>query len=854
MKRLGLLPPPSGRHWLGVLLVCAGGLLTGCSVLDSQSGWSWSEPSPDLPLLEREFVQKAWRPQADWNPLVELAEYPRCPSDPISRWMHPIAPAAIIAVNSEGSDPEEAVVNQSLERFAKPLGKSFVEWNATVVYAQQSNAIPAGMVQTLQRLVTKPPTYQMENKPKSTIAMSMRLSAAEAWCRALAMLPGESESDMAPAGWAVQRKDLPAPVRDELLRGLGRRVAPQRIPGLAEALRTSDGGEAIRGTRRAAIDACVLYAIHNPLTAQVGLPAAPQTDESDSGWDEAPIEDASVWPAEVWSLRFDNDSYVRSRYATLLTVLNHPLAVEVLEDQLRDTEFPVVRSACLCLGLLRTPETRKTLEEFANRTEERSGACAAYGLACFGAEALVPLTKHKSTAARAEAVRRLAIWPGAIAIPIVATAFNDNQPLVQKAAMDSARAWPDPDASIVFLQVAVESPSLPTRRNALRELEKRHGAVSFPIDAEPQLRTSAADHLTRTWNLIKPVSPTALPNAEEAVRLAGLRRAEVRERLDLWRTARQTDREREAAEWFLQLKADDLGHLEALLNEVDLHQEAFLIASVLPRLQPAWGALSKMDVNQPLPIRQQATRDLRLAARDRPLSLELLRRLHGKLVREPDAQVWREVMLTVRDDRRTETANIVHLALHSTWADVRQLGCEHLQRLAQPDFAVWVMPLFVDDNPSVKLAAIRAAAACQNPIVLDSWTPPGTTDVVVGLRSLLATSQGEQQLGVIAGLSRLGDETGHRELTRLIHSDSPATRTSAAKIMGETSQTQFVEPLIHLIWTESAPEVRAAALASLTQLVPPEQRPPGLAEARAPAKSAELWNLWLENRKAGVRG
>src|SRR5258708_34129149 len=90
----------------------------------------------------------------------------------------------------------------------------------------------------------------------------MRMAAAEAWCLILGVSIEDSELALAPAGQALQEGKLPSKVGGELLRGIARRVRPDRIPGLVAALANTDP-EAPRALHphRAAAEACLLHAV-----------------------------------------------------------------------------------------------------------------------------------------------------------------------------------------------------------------------------------------------------------------------------------------------------------------------------------------------------------------------------------------------------------------------------------------------------------------------------------------------------------------------------------------------------------------------------------------------------------------
>jgi hypothetical protein len=108
---------------------------------------------------------------------------------------------------------------------------------------------------------------------------------------------------------------------------------------------------------------------------------------------------------------------------------------------------------------------------------------------------------------------------------------------------------------------------------------------------------------------------------------------------------------------------------------------------------------------------------------------------------------------------------------------------------------------------------------------------------------------------VIRSMSRLGDHQAMQELVRMSFDANPATRLDVVRAMGDTGHSRFVEPLVRLAWTEPDHHVRQGAVAALERLVPVNQRPAGLANAKSLAETVSLWNDWwtAQARATGLR-
>lgn len=854
-----------------------------------------------------------WRQNPAWSPLHLLPEVPVPDADvSLERWSHPKFVAALAAaedaglISSEarraaqisGGGPRPAVGEPAVNEWFAALAKKndMSGWNAAILWTHYDPIAAREAVDVLARLVQQPPSYVTSEKPAGeldrenlqrkreegkpeaknnlagdhqrpalvvVVSPNLQCAAAEAWCLVLGAIPGDPETALAPAGLALQSGKITPKVEDELLQGIARWVRPDRIPRLPLALDDADrSSPRAVAARRAAADACLLHAVQ--LRLQGLAPAADKDPSSTSSGDDAvalasAAGDDAPWPPGFWRLRSDPDARLRKRLGELVAATRHAAAYSVLKAQMADVDSHVREAALLSLGVLGTAAARAELAVQAKRAEDRLREVALRGLACQGPAALASFTSDKSVKVRAETARCVRRTPGTAAARVIRDLLNDAGIDVQAACVRSVRDWPDNLATPLLLE-ALAGSAFKTRQEALKQLEdRRGGGLAFPLYAGPQERALRVQQWTRDWNIpdgalerVRELTQAGSPQLDQA------RLADLREKLGWSDPAGSNGTESnqpgsneaivQVAARASELLPSDLPLVERLLSEADPSQADMLLHHVLPRLSPVYAALVQLE-NVDVAIRRDAASGLARIGNEASLSPGVCRRLHELMKTEQDSLVWRFAMQGVMRDGSEESGRLALLAINGQWPDVRILGCEYVGRHAQPEQAIWLLPLLHDSNKAVQLAAITAAGKCRNPIVLDGLKAEGDQAGFRGLRPLLTETQGQLQMAVVTAMSRLGDPQAMQELVRLALDESSTARLDIVQTMGETGQTRFIEPLIRLAWTEQNHHVRQGALASLQKLVPSLERPPRLAQARNVAEAVEIWASWWEDRK-----
>lgn len=739
-------------------------------------------------------------------------------------------------------------------------------WNACILLAQRDPYAAQPFVTVLARLVADPPQRSSQavaqNVAENRISANMRAAAAEAWCLVLATAQTDAETAMRLPALVLEdarrgvdsreliTANLPLSVEGELLRGIGRRIEPVRIPGLEATLakplnsanQTTGRIPRDETLREASLDACILFAIHSRADEHVQGKEPRERTKLD-------LRDTQVWPRELWDCDGDADVTIRSRFGLLLALAGDERAFPVLTGQVTDTNREVQQQALLNLGLFGSAAARDKLRDYMTR-KSLLRRTALQGLAAFGEQELVRYADNDDAHTREELAKQLTRFQSQESAFALATLLTDPVTSVQQAVLNGLDRWPDELLLPLLLHGAVDG-NLRTRTTSLAMLRMRTENVSAPFRADDSAdhRRSKALMIARRWKISYPILHARMdltiaeqrrPNEERIANI--LSRLS---RMDEWGGEGGFE-----SEWFKQLDSSDLAAIEYVLTRCTPKQRNFLFREVLPRLEPEYEALRLLGDDR-VEERRTGASQLRKIGHERSLRDPVLRRLAEILVREEDSFVWRDILTAIEPDGTETAADIVRLAVHHRWPDVRTAGCAYVQRHGHREYAIWVQRLFQDPNPTVQLAAIRAAGHCGNQHVLNDVYDEEGQLKTVGLRRLLTKYRGKRHLAVVESMSRLLDPSGLDELNRLSYSDDWKTRVEAINIMADSRQTRFVERLIDVVWLghDSRPEVQQSALRGLESLIPEEERPTELPSAHTTQEKVSIWHSWWQQRQ-----
>ncbi len=530
---------------------------------------------------------------------------------------------------------------------------------------------------------------------------NVRAAAAEAWCHALTAngSPVEAALDRPARRW--RRTDLPDEVRGELIRGLARHIAPERIVGFDELL-PGDPTTVSTALRKAAVEGCILFAAN--------------ADPHDF--------DDSDWPAAIDSARFDPDASIRMLYGRWLAVAQHPEAIARLEAQLTDANPIVSLGAIESLGRMRTDAARDALRRIAAKPAETLRNAAVDALAHWSLDEIKPYLDDESPIVRRTAVTLLGRWESGEAAILLDGVLADSDLDVQRKAVAATTTWSDEFALPVLLS-GLKNAAVRTRRECLDELRRRTGFEEpFPVTGEAEERSQAVADLCTVhgWPIdrltafrlatTKPTTPSTEPPTDLQATLTQLSAADVdpAQRDALLKSLRESG-------------SNAVPAFEAFCLAHPGRTADLIAAEVLPELSPAFAALKELNSDDVATRRHGASRLAELG-RSATLNPVVLQRLHALLTHEQDGLVWRQAMAAIAADATPGADDIALLAANNSWPDVRRLGCEYAGRHCRAEHAAWLLPLLTDGNDAVRLAAIDAAGRCANSVAIGSESGP----------------------------------------------------------------------------------------------------------------------------------
>ncbi|HID21861.1 MAG TPA: hypothetical protein EYP14_05600 [Planctomycetaceae bacterium] len=760
--------------------------------------------------------------------------------------------------------------------------KGLVGWNASILLAQRDPTAGREVRDNLERLVAGSAFDRPQDAPElpsdseasereagpSVVQPSpaLRAAAAEAWCHVLireAPAAGleERQNALAPAGRLLRRPELPNSVRGELFRGCARWIPPDRIPRLANALqRAPDGQRAPAAIRRAAMEACLLFALYK--SEVLGIPtatAAPATGLSPSDRAarttvrrQADYEEQD-WPQSIWNGQDDPDARVRILFGRWLAAARPPDAHDRLCRQLDDQDITVREEASVSLGRLGTAAALATLRRQAERPEARIRRSAVRGLAEWGPGELTRFLDDEAFSVRVTVARELARFPQARAAVLLQRLVADRSAEVQKQAIDAVADWPDEIAIPVLLR-GLRDGTLANRQRCRERISRRLGTdVAITVEAPREERVRQITRLVQQYGwaggLLKALQAEELRTMPT---ITDQRKSEITSWLEtVCRHTWGSEPSEKAWQKLRQIAPEEVTIVERFASERRDADSEVLYTEVLPRLDAAYAALRNLSSPE-VAVRRRAAQKLASLGQARSLTPFMVRRLRDLLAQEQDSLVWRFAMQAIMRDDNDEAAQLALLAVNHAWPDIRLLGCRYIARHGRPQYARWLLPLLHDANREVQLEAVRAAGLCRNPIVLDGLPHPDSSEAIAsgGLRSLLNHQDARIRLATAVSMSRLGDDQGMQELTRLSYHSDAQLRIEVIRAIGRTGRARFIEHLVRLAWTEKHPAVKRAILRSLEELTPTEELPRELATATNDDDRIYAWVAWWQGRRA----
>jgi len=843
----------------GVVVLCAG-----CQLLTINDSSAPQTAAPAAPSdLERLFSAGRWVEDRTWSALAVTLmssgdktaglsaepyryhfEVPDTAKETITdlptltaryRWLWATPHDENAAAPSD--DEQRKAILVELETAARTSGPA--GWTAAILSSRHANE-STGSIALHEKLVS---LADDKSSPGKSIDVSSQVAAVETWCRALAKLDSDVETNFHDAGRLLEGTNIAEEVRAELYRGIARRIAPKQIPGLTDVMVRHESARQLNLLHRAAVEACVLHAWHQREEASA-KPAAYAADR---------------WPEGLRACRYADDATLRKLFARWAALAWHPDALAVIKSHRLDLDLAVREAAVLSLGVMDWTLAREELLAVMAKGTEPERSAAIIGLARGGSGEIMRFVRDDSAGVRAAVATELGRFPSRSAGITLAELLGDRSPEVQLAALRSCRqpGWNEQGRVPLILQ-ALKVGVLRTQIAALAELRQEWGAEpEFPLNGPAEVRDAAVRKLAMEHQVSAEVftafaSTNRVASAPEtaAITVSATKHSEdeIRQLVRQFLTSVEPQGTRSPlVEELARLDPAAVRIIEQELTYAAGPRADDVYRHVLPRLSPSYAAVIALAATEPI-LRRQAAQELRLAAERGSLSPLLLDRLAGPMLSEQDRQVWQSILTAIHPEAATEAARIALIALNSSWPDLRTLGCGYFERHPLPEYAVWLLPRLQDDDRQVRMKAVQVLGACGNPVALDGYREDETAP---GLRSLLTDPDLALRAEVVIAMCRLGDAQAAQELNRQLYDPHPRQREVAVIAMGDSGQRRFLEHLLRRSWTETDRSVQVAILKSLDQLVPLEDRP-GLAVDSPISDKIKSWAQWWEQKRNGT--
>jgi len=685
-----------------------------------------------------------------------------------------------------------------------------------------------------------------EEPVEVVLAPELRAAAAEAWCFALSRRLQVEEQTYRDAGLLLMREDLPTVVRCELFRGVARGVAPRRIPGLNEALQGAEGLQP--ELRLAALDACLVHALHHP----VETPSVSRDEPDLVTVDLARLDPEEIWPPALWKLRWEESPAIVKRFGHWLALTGNPLAESYLGEKLNHLNADVKQSAVCSLGLIATDSSEALLRERLKRDQGRQKAVAMLALGYRDPGVVYRQIHDSDPSVRRYVAEFAGRHPSHEARVALQEMVVDNDPAIQLVAVQAVENWSAADA-FPILSTAFQEGVLKTRREARRLLEQQFDLVIAAIEDTPEQRRTILDQIRQNHALALASETASVPMERPVESVTSYEEIERQIRSLLQKLMA----DEQSAEQRVKVNAE----LKTLVGSHPRYLDEALRTQPMTSLRKTLLRLAEVPIERCQTVRELSDAELhrrRKAAREiaswadgETLPEWILLVLADDLNREQDPQVCRAIMTAIAHDTTPAARAVAEVALRHPWSDVRVLGCQYAAQHRLPQLAPLLLPLLQERNATVQVAAIEAAGLCRNPLVIDGISQSEAAGRS-GLRSLLGTVSGSMELRVLIALARLQNDQGRSELIKLTYSPAPEQRRLVVEAIAELEDPFFQESLLNMGWTEQDPQVRRVLLDALERMVDPSRRP----EIRATATYDEkisAWAQWTESGAAAER-
>ena len=640
---------------------------------------------------------------------------------------------------------------------------------------------------------------------------------------------GSDAERLSPAGRLLSEGMLPLQVQCQLVRSLCSYIMPSRIRPVQNLY--VPGSTHPSELKQAGMEGCLVQAIRSHREEQ---------------YNEA------CWPACIEELENERSAELRSLFGKFVAMTGHPRAIEVLRHQILDSDFLVKTSAVRSSAdLLTRPEAREDaialLRRASTSESEQMRAASLEGLAALSLEELRPFFNDGSAKVKQTLVSTIGRHPSPQAGLMLMSLVGDANLQVQLECLKATEKWPVELAEPVWME-AYRAGSLRTRQEAAEicyarahiTLEAFRGSVE---SRQQEIQKVSVNHGIKTHYSMNRKGVDSLDVASQGA----LRREELLEAMskiddDL------LENDAQAESILATIKPEELPLLEPRILASNPSTRQKFERDILPKSLPEFAAFQKLSSSDVM-VRRNAALELKHVGDQRTLTELITSQLPMYLKQEYDVLVWRYLMQAIERDARPSCQEIAREALRSPWPDIQILGCRYVSRHRATALAVDMSRLFESRETIVLLAAIEASSSTGHPVLIDgasASSPGASAEAQHSLRTLLTHPDRNVRQASVIALAKLGDTQGRAELVKLSYDLDPRVRTEAIQAIREMGTPESANLLVKMLWTERNDLVRQEILIALDQIVPVQERPESLREARTLHEKVDSWVGWLD--------
>lgn len=688
--------------------------------------------------------------------------------------------------------------------------------------------------QRLAQFLKSPQRTTTVGETPKPVSKAMQKAAAEALVLNASFFRSQPlEERFAAVGHLVNEAQLLFPVKLEMVRTLAPWFSPDRLPDWAE-IKYDAPPEVLNQLADCYLIHETIKRTKPPLLAD----SIASQEQSSSDW--------------MWGLRWSQNPSARKRFGQWLAITHHPQALEILRNQQKDHSAIVKLSAIESLGLLPEEIALKEIKPLL-AAEDHSTRLAAYNSLrfCTSAEAMTfmqTVSADSTAQLRRQFATQLKFCHPKRHQQTILKLAADSDFSVQSALLKSIAYHPEQQQEAAlwtlwkhgFWDVRLKA----TER--LIEMGYSRQQLMAQIQNDASQRQQFVAQMTNRHPWLKVIHQTPLQSQQASDPSSSKVKQQIHALLSQWLIA-STPQAKKELETQLQIQAENhLAEMEQVIQDfATLEQHQFINQLLAPEI-PLYNDLQNLGTSLSQ-RRRESSRAIAAESQKRSLPEFVRTRLVTHLEKEHDRIIWNDILFTLSTDQTPEYKQAVLQAIGSRWADLRLLGCRHLQSMIEPEDCAALLPLLEDESRSVRLEAIRVLGYSNSKLAIHGMQLPDQESRLTGLSPLTSHPDQEIRFAAIKSLAKLNDANAKQLLVNQLHETDRLKRYHAIQACRQLQAQWSVQELLTLLWSETDHENQRQLLKSLEEITAAFDSPPKVASNLSLSDQIDMWRKWSED-------